>query len=77
MSLDSILQDVRALKKGMEVTRVEFTIEGDNPVLQEFLNRNNDLLDSIVTDGKTAQVNPSFAYFQTDIFSQKRLVEKD
>ncbi|XP_046888077.1 formin-like protein 1 isoform X1 [Hypomesus transpacificus] len=55
VSLDSILQDVRALKKGMEVTRVEFTIEGDNPVLQEFLNRNNDLLDSIVTDGKTAQ----------------------
>ncbi|CAB1337987.1 unnamed protein product [Coregonus sp. 'balchen'] len=55
VSLDSILQDVRALERGMEVTRKEFAIQEDNPVLQEFLTSNNDLLDSVVGDGKTAQ----------------------
>ncbi|XP_064806997.1 formin-like protein 1 [Oncorhynchus masou masou] len=55
VSLDSILQDVRALERGMEVTRKEFAIHEDNAVLQEFLTSNNDLLDSVVGDGKTAQ----------------------
>uniref|UniRef100_A0A673X7F8 Formin like 1 n=1 Tax=Salmo trutta TaxID=8032 RepID=A0A673X7F8_SALTR len=55
VSLDSILQDVRALERGMEVTRKEFAIHEDNSVLQEFLTSNNDLLDSVVGDGKTAQ----------------------
>ncbi|KAK6329308.1 hypothetical protein J4Q44_G00012860 [Coregonus suidteri] len=55
VSLDSILQDVRALERAMEVTRKEFAIQEDNPVLQEFLTSNNDLLDSVVEDGKTAK----------------------
>uniref|UniRef100_A0A8C8EKH4 Formin-like 1a n=1 Tax=Oncorhynchus tshawytscha TaxID=74940 RepID=A0A8C8EKH4_ONCTS len=55
VSLDSILQDVRALERGMEVTRKEFAIHEDNSVLQEFLTSNSDLLDSVVGDGKTAQ----------------------
>ncbi|XP_035514262.1 formin-like protein 1 [Morone saxatilis] len=55
VSLDSILQDVRALERGMEVTRREFSVEKDNPVLQTFLSRNTELLHSLIADGKTAQ----------------------
>ncbi|KAF7665194.1 hypothetical protein LDENG_00149920 [Lucifuga dentata] len=55
VSLDSILQDVRALQRGMEVTRKEITIEKHNPVLQKFLTSNNELLNSVITDGRTAQ----------------------
>lgn len=56
VSLDSILQDVRALQRGMEVTRREFEVENSDPVLQTFLSRNTELLDSVAADGKTAQV---------------------
>uniref|UniRef100_A0A3B4ANV5 FH2 domain-containing protein n=1 Tax=Periophthalmus magnuspinnatus TaxID=409849 RepID=A0A3B4ANV5_9GOBI len=55
MSLDSILQDVRALERGMEVTKREFTVEKDNPVLQAFVKSNSALLDSVIADGKKAQ----------------------
>uniref|UniRef100_A0A672ZPA4 Formin like 1 n=1 Tax=Sphaeramia orbicularis TaxID=375764 RepID=A0A672ZPA4_9TELE len=55
VSLDSILQDVRALERGMEVTKREFSIDKENPVLQKFVNNNNKLLDSVIADGKTAQ----------------------
>ena len=56
VSLDSILQDVRALERGMEATGAEFSVEQQNPVLQTFLSTNTELLDSLVADGKTAQV---------------------
>lgn len=55
VSLDSILQDVRALQRGMEVTRREFEVENSDPVLQTFLSRNTELLNSVAADGKTAQ----------------------
>lgn len=55
VSLDSILQDVRALDRGMEVTRREFSLEADNPVLQKFISSNTELLQSLTADGKTAQ----------------------
>ncbi|KAL0984189.1 hypothetical protein UPYG_G00138290 [Umbra pygmaea] len=55
VSLDSILQDVRALERGMELTQKEFAIQEDKPVLQEFLTRNKDVLNSVIRDGKTAQ----------------------
>ncbi|KAL4660523.1 formin-like protein 1 isoform X2 [Arapaima gigas] len=55
VSLDSILQDVRSLEKGMEVTRKEFMVQDDSPVLKEFLKTNSELLDKLVGDGKTAQ----------------------
>ncbi|KAM9425920.1 formin-like protein 1 isoform 1-T1 [Pholidichthys leucotaenia] len=55
VSLDSILQDVRALERGMEVTRREFSVEKDSPVLQKFLGSNTELLNSLTADGKTAQ----------------------
>uniref|UniRef100_A0A665VIS2 Formin-like protein 1 n=1 Tax=Echeneis naucrates TaxID=173247 RepID=A0A665VIS2_ECHNA len=65
VSLDSIRQDVRALQRGMEVTRREFTLEKENHVLQTFLSRNTELLDSLTADEQTAQVRfPStFTYF--------------
>ncbi|XP_042364118.1 formin-like protein 1 [Plectropomus leopardus] len=55
VSIDSILQDVRALERGMEGTRREFSVEKDNPVLQTFLSCNTELLRSLIADGKTAQ----------------------
>uniref|UniRef100_A0A669BIL7 Formin like 1 n=1 Tax=Oreochromis niloticus TaxID=8128 RepID=A0A669BIL7_ORENI len=55
VSVDSILQDLRALERGMEGTKREFSIEKDNPVLQSFLNSNVELLNCLIADGKTAQ----------------------
>ncbi|MBN3312062.1 FMNL1 protein, partial [Atractosteus spatula] len=55
VSLDSILQDLRTLQKGMEVTRKEFMVQDDNAVLKEFLKNNNEVLDSLQADGRTAQ----------------------
>lgn len=57
MSLDSVLQDLRALQRGMELTRREFSAEPDNLVLHTFLNSNSELLDALAADGKTAQVS--------------------
>lgn len=55
VSLDSILQDVRSLEQGMEVTKREFSLESDNRVLQTFVSSNNTLLESVTADGKKAQ----------------------
>uniref|UniRef100_A0A8C9TM20 Formin like 1 n=1 Tax=Scleropages formosus TaxID=113540 RepID=A0A8C9TM20_SCLFO len=55
VSLDSILQDVRSLEKGMEVVRKEFLVQDDNPVLKEFLKTNNELMDILLKDSKAAQ----------------------
>lgn len=55
VSVDSILQDLQALERGMEGTKREFSIEKDNLVLQRFLNTNVELLNGLVADGKTAQ----------------------
>lgn len=58
MSLDSVLQDVRSLERGMEGTKKEFLVQDDIPALKEFVKANSDILDSLVKDGKTAQVRP-------------------
>lgn len=55
VSLDSILQDVRSLERGLELTSREFSVEKENPVLQTFLSSNTELLRSLISDGKTAQ----------------------
>ncbi|XP_055360386.1 formin-like protein 1 isoform X6 [Betta splendens] len=55
VSLDSIQQDVQALERGMELTRREFSIEKDNPVLQTFLSLNTGLLNALTADRRTAQ----------------------
>uniref|UniRef100_A0A3B4GY05 FH2 domain-containing protein n=1 Tax=Pundamilia nyererei TaxID=303518 RepID=A0A3B4GY05_9CICH len=55
VSVDSILQDLQALERGMEGTKREFSIEKDNLVLQRFLNTNVELLNGLIADGKTAQ----------------------
>ena len=56
VSLDSILQDVRALERGMDLTRKEFEEQEDNSMLRDFLSSNQKLLESLVKDSKTAQV---------------------
>lgn len=56
VSLESILQDLHALDRGMELTRREFSVEPENPVLKAFLDSNTELLHSLTADGKTAQV---------------------
>ncbi|XP_069560575.1 formin-like protein 1 isoform X2 [Brachyistius frenatus] len=55
VSVDSVLQDVRALERGMEVTRRESCVDKDNAVLRRFLGGSAELLDSLAADGKTAQ----------------------
>uniref|UniRef100_A0A673G9Q0 Formin-like protein 1 n=1 Tax=Sinocyclocheilus rhinocerous TaxID=307959 RepID=A0A673G9Q0_9TELE len=55
VSLDSVLQDVRSLERGMEGTKKEFLVQDDIPALKEFVKANSDVLDSLVKDGKTAQ----------------------
>lgn len=55
VSLESILQDLQALDRGMELTRREFSLDAENPVLKAFLDRNTELLNSLTADGKTAQ----------------------
>ncbi|KAK3571156.1 hypothetical protein QTP86_003669 [Hemibagrus guttatus] len=55
VSLDSILLDIRALEKGMEVTRKEFEEQKDNSILKDFLSNNSSLMDAVVKDAKTAQ----------------------
>ncbi|XP_015256400.1 PREDICTED: formin-like protein 1 [Cyprinodon variegatus] len=55
VSFENILRNLNALEKGMELTRNEFSAEEENPVLNTFLNKNTPLLESLMTDGKTAQ----------------------
>ncbi|TRZ03213.1 hypothetical protein DNTS_018904, partial [Danionella cerebrum] len=55
VSLDSVLQDVKSLERGMEVTKKEFMVQDDNAGLKEFIKTNSDQLTSLVKDGKTAQ----------------------
>ncbi|XP_074117121.1 LOW QUALITY PROTEIN: formin-like protein 1 [Sminthopsis crassicaudata] len=55
VSLDSVLQDTRALQRGMELARREFMRQDDNPVLKEFLKVNSPSMEKLLADGKTAQ----------------------
>lgn len=55
VSLDSILQDIRSLERGMEMTKKEFLVQDDSPVLKEFIKTNCEQLESLIKDSKTAQ----------------------
>ncbi|XP_029013886.1 formin-like protein 1 [Betta splendens] len=55
VSLDSILQDIRSLERGMEMTKKEFLVQDDSPVLKEFIKTNCEHLESLIKDSKTAQ----------------------
>lgn len=59
VSLDSILADVRSLEKGIEVVRKEYLQQKDSAVLTNFMSSNGGLLDSVVKDSKTAEVEMS------------------
>uniref|UniRef100_A0A3Q2PA69 FH2 domain-containing protein n=1 Tax=Fundulus heteroclitus TaxID=8078 RepID=A0A3Q2PA69_FUNHE len=54
VSFDSILKNLQAMERGMELTRSEFSAE-ENPVLKTFLTTSVQQLDSLTADGKTAQ----------------------
>lgn len=58
MSLDSVLGDVRALQRGLELTQREFVRQDDCVVLKEFLKTNSPTMDKMLADSKTAQVGP-------------------
>ena len=60
VSLDSILQDVRSLEKGMEVACKEFLVQDDNPVLKDFIKNSSEMLDTLIKDSKTAQVSTMY-----------------
>ncbi|KAA8585325.1 hypothetical protein FQN60_004019 [Etheostoma spectabile] len=55
VSLDGILQDIRSLERGMEMTKKEFLVQDDSPVLKEFIKTNSEQLDTLIKDSKTAQ----------------------
>lgn len=56
MSLDGALQNIRSLERGMEMTKKEFLVQDDSPVLKDFIKINCEVLESLVKDSKTAQV---------------------
>uniref|UniRef100_A0AAY4D1X9 Formin-like 1a n=1 Tax=Denticeps clupeoides TaxID=299321 RepID=A0AAY4D1X9_9TELE len=55
VSLDSVVQDVRTLDRGMEVAQKEFLVQDDNPVLKEFNKVNGQVISFITKDAKAAQ----------------------
>ncbi|KAK4808399.1 hypothetical protein QYF61_002636 [Mycteria americana] len=55
VSLDSLLQDVRSLQQGMELTRKEFMRQDDSPVLKDFLKVNLEVMEKLQADSKTAK----------------------
>lgn len=55
VSLDGILQDIRSLERGMEMTKKEFLVQDDSPVLKEFIKTNCKVLEALIKDSKTAQ----------------------
>ncbi|XP_065507014.1 formin-like protein 1 [Caloenas nicobarica] len=55
VSLDGVLQDVRSLQQGMELTRREFMRQDDSPVLKEFLKVNSEVMEKLQADSKTAK----------------------
>ncbi|XP_077169055.1 formin-like protein 1 isoform X3 [Paroedura picta] len=55
VSLDSVLQDVRGLQRGMELTRKEFMRQDDSAVLKDFLKANTEVMEKLQADSKTAQ----------------------
>ncbi|KFW76090.1 Formin-like 1, partial [Manacus vitellinus] len=56
VSLDGVLQDVRSLQQGMELTRREFLRQDDSPVLKDFLKVNSEVMEKLQADSKTAKV---------------------
>ncbi|NWT44665.1 FMNL1 protein, partial [Chroicocephalus maculipennis] len=56
VSLDGVLQDVRSLQQGMELTRKEFMRQDDSPVLKDFLKVNSEVMEKLQADSKTAKV---------------------
>lgn len=56
VSLDSVLQDVRSLQRGMELARKEFMRQDDSIVLKDFLKMNTEMMEKLQADSKTAQV---------------------
>lgn len=56
VSLEGVLQDVRSLQQGMELTRREFMRQDDSPVLKDFLKVNSEVMEKLQADSKTAKV---------------------
>lgn len=44
----------------MEMTKKEFLVQDDSPVLKEFIKTNSEQLESLIKDSKTAQVSLQF-----------------
>ncbi|KAK7940571.1 hypothetical protein WMY93_003897 [Mugilogobius chulae] len=45
----------KAALRGMEMTKKEFLVQDDSPVLKEFIKTNSTILESLIKDSKTAQ----------------------
>ncbi|XP_067869288.1 formin-like protein 1 [Heterodontus francisci] len=69
VSLENVVQDVRSLQQGMELTRKTFMVEDTCSLLKEFLSNNSEKVDNIQKDSKTAQeaYQSVIEYFGEDI----------
>ncbi|XP_069761113.1 formin-like protein 1 isoform X2 [Narcine bancroftii] len=55
VSLENVVQDVRSLQQGMELTRKTFMVQDTSLILKEFLSTNSEMVDNLQKDSKTAQ----------------------
>ncbi|XP_051894779.1 formin-like protein 1 isoform X2 [Pristis pectinata] len=55
VSLENVVQDVRSLQQGMELTRKTFMVQDTSLVLKEFIGTNSEKVDNLIKDSKTAQ----------------------
>ncbi|XP_075913628.1 formin-like protein 2 isoform X2 [Petromyzon marinus] len=55
VSMENVLQDVRELQRGMDLTKREFSMHESNTLLREFLAPSEARLERLLSDTKTAQ----------------------
>ncbi|XP_072105650.1 formin-like protein 1 isoform X2 [Mobula birostris] len=55
VSLENVIQDVRSLQQGMELTRKMFMVQDTSILLKEFMGTNSEKVDNLMKDSKTAQ----------------------
>uniref|UniRef100_UPI00398EEFCA formin-like protein 1 n=1 Tax=Pristiophorus japonicus TaxID=55135 RepID=UPI00398EEFCA len=69
VSLENVIQDVRSLNQGMELTRKAFMVQDTSLLLKEFLSSNSEKVDKLQKDSKTAQeaYQSVIEYFGEDI----------
>uniref|UniRef100_A0A4W3HU89 Formin like 1 n=1 Tax=Callorhinchus milii TaxID=7868 RepID=A0A4W3HU89_CALMI len=66
VSLDSVVQDVRGLERGMELARKEILVQ-DSMILKEFLSSNNEKLEQLQRDSTSEAYSSVVEYFGENV----------